>query len=32
MGPDVNQVKLVLMSAVLWALLILAIQAFRHGQ
>jgi hypothetical protein len=30
--PDVNHLKLVLISAVLWALLILVIQAIRHGR
>jgi hypothetical protein len=32
MRPDMNQVKLVILSAVLWALVIFAILAFLRGQ
>jgi hypothetical protein len=32
MGPDMNQVRLVILSAVLWALVIFAILAFLRGQ
>jgi hypothetical protein len=31
MGPDMNQVRLVILSAVLWALVIFAILAFLRG-